>query len=185
MPVGRMQHMPSDIPAEPLSALQQHHPQDRPLWVVDVSAQTICAIQADGRVDSAPVSTSRFGVGNEPGSYRTPTGWHQIAEVIGVGAPLGQRFESRTPVGDPLTTWTGGRGDAILSRILWLEGLEPEKNHHSHSRYIYIHGTHQEELLGTPASHGCIRMGNRTLAQWTDSLTKPYPRVWIGCVKKE
>ncbi len=172
--------MHADIPSASIAHLKRNHPQDRPLWVVDVWEQTITSFDPDGSVSSAKVSTSRYGLGNEPGSHCTPLGWHEIREVIGTDAPPGQRFESRRPVGKPLLTWEGGTGDAILSRILWLHGLEPGLNGNSHDRYIYLHGTHQEELLGTPASHGCIRMGNRILTDWADGLTPPYPRVWIG-----
>lgn len=103
-----------------------------------------------------PVSTSRFGVGSEEGSYRTPLGRFRVAERIGSGEPEGRIFRSRLPVGQ----WEPGLAvddDLILTRILWLEGLE-EGNANTKDRFIYIHGTNQEELIGQPASWGCVRM---------------------------
>lgn len=103
------------------------------------------------------VSTSRFGPGTEPGSNKTPTGCFRVAEKHGAGQPLGMIFVSRVP--------TGRFGeecdnhDHVQTRILWLEGLDPE-NVNTFSRYIYIHGTNAESQLGTPASFGCVRMAN-------------------------
>lgn len=122
-----------------------------------------------------PVSTAANGAGEASGSYRTPRGRHRIAEKIGAGQPLGAAFTARVPTGE---IWTPaldadnpGR-DWILTRILWLEGLEPGKNQggnvDTHNRYIYIHGTHEEHRIGTPASHGCIRMKNADVAELFD-----------------
>jgi len=127
----------------------------------------------DGRtVATYPISTARAGVGGEAGSNKTPPGWHRVCTRFGAKAPLGQVFVSRRPVrGQTLQPeeWrAGGDIDLILSRILWLDGLEPGVNKggtvDSRARYIYLHGTNQEQLLGTPASHGCIRMANRDIA---------------------
>ena len=114
-----------------------------------------------------PVSTARNGAGEVEGSFCTPRGAHRIAQKIGADAPLFAVFKARVPTGEiwtaALETSEPGR-DWILSRILWLEGLEPGKNQggnvDSHDRYIYIHGTNEEDKIGTPASHGCIRMRN-------------------------
>jgi L,D-transpeptidase YbiS len=122
-----------------------------------------------------PVSTASNGAGERNGSYCTPRGRHRIADKIGAGAPLCAAFKAREPTGE---IWTPeldpenpGR-DWILTRILWLEGLEPGINQggtvDTHARYIYIHGTHEENKLGTPASHGCIRMGNADVAELFD-----------------
>jgi lipoprotein-anchoring transpeptidase ErfK/SrfK len=103
------------------------------------------------------ISTSRFGLGFEPGSNKTPTGIFRIESKWGEGAAEGEIFVSRQATGR-----TGNEQDPedhVQTRILWLEGLE-EKNANTHSRYIYIHGTNAEGLLGTPASHGCVRMSN-------------------------
>jgi hypothetical protein len=114
-----------------------------------------------------PVSTARNGLGEENGSYCTPRGRHRIAEKIGEGQPLHAVFKARVPTGEiwspQLSASEPGR-DWILTRILWLEGLEEGRNRgdgvDTHARYIYIHGTDEEHLLGTPASHGCFRMRN-------------------------
>jgi L,D-transpeptidase YbiS len=122
-----------------------------------------------------PVSTAANGLGEQNGSYRTPRGRHRIAEKIGAGAPLCAAFKARELTGEiwtpELDAENPGR-DWILTRILWLEGLEPGKNKggsvDTYNRYIYIHGTHEEHKLGTPASHGCIRMKNADVAELFD-----------------
>ena len=133
-----------------------------------------------------PISTAANGLGQANGSHCTPRGRHRIAEKIGAFAPLCSAFKSRQPTGE---VWTPeldaefpGR-DWILTRILWLEGLEPGKNKggsvDSHNRYIYIHGTNEEHKLGSPASHGCIRMKNADIAELFD-LVKEGTEVRIG-----
>ncbi|MEW6133453.1 MAG: L,D-transpeptidase [Pseudomonadota bacterium] len=114
-----------------------------------------------------PVSTAKNGLGERSGSFCTPRGRHRIAEKIGDGQPMFSVFRTRVPTGEiwspQLSSSEPGR-DWILSRILWLEGLEEGKNKggtvDTHARYIYIHGTDEEHLIGSPASHGCIRMKN-------------------------
>ena len=106
------------------------------------------------------VSTSRFGLGCEEGSFRTPTGNFRIAEKIGAGEPPWTVYKSRVPTGERATP--GGSDDLVLTRILWLEGQDPE-NCNTRERYIYLHGTNQEELIGTPASHGCVRLSNEAI----------------------
>ncbi len=114
---------------------------------------------------SWPVSTSRFGVGSVPHSQCTPLGRFRIAQKIGHGAPLHTRFVGRRPVG--LWQPSSAAEDGVLTRILWLEGLDAD-NANTFSRYIYIHGTNQEDLLGQPASHGCIRLGNQAVIELFD-----------------
>ena len=124
-----------------------------------------------------PVSTAANGVGEASGSHCTPRGRHRIAEKIGAGLPLGSAFRARQPTGEiwtpELDAANPGR-DWILTRILWLEGLEPGRNQggsvDTNARYIYIHGTHEEHRLGTPASHGCIRMANADVAELFDRV---------------
>ena len=138
---------------------------------VSVARQQMCVAMGGRTVAAYPVSTARAGVGGEAGSNRTPLGWHRVCARYGATAALGQVFVSRRPVrGQTLRPdeWRVGDGDLILSRILWLDGLEEGVNKggsvDSRARYIYIHGTNQEQLLGTAASHGCIRMANRDVA---------------------
>lgn len=154
--------------------LLQNSPAPGPVWAVDLERQEIHRQVGETTWDTAAVSTSRFGTGNEPDSNRTPTGWHQVTEIIGTGGPLKQEYLSRKPVP------SSRREDRILARILWLDGLEPGLNTNSHSRYIYIHGTNHPNLLGSPASWGCIRMAPETIAEWVDALQGKPPVVWIG-----
>lgn len=122
-----------------------------------------------------PVSTAANGPGEQSGSYCTPRGRHRVAEKIGADMPLGTAFKARVPTGEiwtpELDAENPGR-DWILTRILWLEGLELGRNKggnvDTHDRYIYIHGTHEEHRIGTPASHGCIRMRNADVAELFD-----------------
>lgn len=115
----------------------------------------------------APVSTSRFGLGFENGSGKTPTGQFRICEKIGADMPIGTVFKGRKPVVEPLDRST--EYDLITSRILWLDGLE-EQNAETKERYIYIHGTNHERLVGQPASAGCIRMRNADVIRLFDAV---------------
>jgi len=118
-----------------------------------------------GRFD---VSTSRFGLGDRPGSCATPLGKLEVAEKIGTGAPLGMKFKDRRPTGEIVPVNAPGR-DPIVTRILWLKGQEPQ-NQHAYSRTIYIHGTAEEWKIGTPASYGCIRMRSRDILTLFDTI---------------
>jgi len=104
-----------------------------------------------------PVSSSRFGIGTEEGSMKTPLGNFRIAEKIGHDAEPGTIFKARVALGpdDPLPETE----DLITSRILWLDGMD-EENANTRERFIYIHGTKHEDKIGLPESHGCIRMRN-------------------------
>jgi len=119
-----------------------------------------------------PVSTSRFGLGTEPGSFKTPPGRFEISKKIGDGAALGAVFKGRVPTGE-----AGGASnseDLVQTRILWLHGLDPE-NANTRERYIYIHGTNHEEEIGRPASHGCIRMRNADVAELYEIVAEGTP----------
>lgn len=122
----------------------------------------------DGIVGSEyPVSTARHGPGQRKGSECTPIGWHKIRAKIGGNAPNQAVFVARRPTGEiysPQLAEAHPKRDWILSRILWLGGLEPGINRYgdvdSTWRYIYIHGCPDHLMSGVPASHGCIRMRN-------------------------
>jgi len=127
----------------------------------EVSIRDQCLRLIDGRgrmVAWYPVSTAANGPGFVPGSNCTPTGRFRVWKKIGRGARMGTIFKSREAVGH----WRGEtcEEDLILSRILWLDGLDAA-NGNTRERYIYIHGTNQEERIGHAASHGCVRMTNR------------------------
>jgi L,D-transpeptidase YbiS len=123
-----------------------------------------------------PISSSSFGLGTEEGSMKTPLGRFRIAEKFGAGLPHETAFKSRKPI--RLTPKMLEEADLIMSRILWLDGIDPE-NANSHERFIYIHGTNHEESIGQPASHGCIRMKNADVAELFD-LVEVETRVVIS-----
>jgi lipoprotein-anchoring transpeptidase ErfK/SrfK len=124
--------------------------------VVSVSDQKL-AVVVNGKIfKDYRISTSRYGEGDNWGSWRTPTGMMQIAGKIGASAPAGAVFSRRQVTGEVLPANAPGR-DPIVSRIIWLRGLE-EANRNAYKRCIYIHGTPQEAFLGRKASFGCIRM---------------------------
>ena len=104
-----------------------------------------------------PISSSRFGLGTDSGSNKTPLGKFRISDKIGEDAPAGTIFVGRVALSpdDPLPPTS----DLVLSRILWLDGAE-EQNANTRDRFIYIHGTKHEDKIGRPNSHGCIRMRN-------------------------
>lgn len=131
-----------------------------PLIRISVRDQRLDLVGDDGVLASYPVSTSRFGLGSEEGSMKTPLGRFRIGEKIGADFPSGTIFRSRLPLGpaDPPPP----TDDHILSRILWLDGLD-EHNVNTRDRFIYIHGTNHEDEIGQPASRGCIRMKNADL----------------------
>lgn len=150
---------------------------------VDISSQTLFLFGDDGVcIRRYSVSTAKNGAGEEKGSYRTPRGRHVIRACIGAGAPLGAAFRGRRPTGEvwspELAAASPGR-DWILTRILWLSGLEPGWNRlgkvDSMQRYIYIHGTPDTEPMGVPLSIGCVRMRNRDVAELFDLVPAGTP----------
>lgn len=114
------------------------------------------------------VSTSKFGLGDRPGSNGTPLGELAIAKKVGANAPIGMKFKSRKPTGEIVPVNAPGR-DPIVTRILWLKGLEPQ-NRNAYRRTIYIHGTPEEKRIGTPASYGCIRMRSLDIVRLFDTV---------------
>ncbi|MEK7950563.1 L,D-transpeptidase [Luteolibacter soli] len=125
--------------------------------IVSVTDQRLLLVHDGKPVKSYKVSTSKFGIGSERNSNRTPLGRMEIARKIGEGAPTGMVFKSRRATGEIVKPNAPGR-DAIVSRIMWLNGTE-DYNRNTYGRCVYIHGTPEEWRLGTPASYGCIRMG--------------------------
>jgi len=139
-----------------------------PVATVDVATQTLTLAGGGREPRVFRISTARAGVGSVEGSGKTPPGRHRVCRLFGHGAEPGQVFVSRRAVKGLVIARADWRmpssKDYVLTRVLWLDGLEPGRNRgpgiDSRARYIYIHGTNQEQLLGTPASHGCIRMAN-------------------------
>ncbi len=138
--------------------------------VVDPATQRMHLYDKGERTQTFVISTCKHGLRNRKGWQGTPTGLHRIKEKHGDGLPLGAVLESREFTGDTariFTDKTDVPDDQITTRILWLQGLEPGHNlggdFDTYERYIYLHGTPEEGLLGTPASHGCIRANNREM----------------------
>jgi lipoprotein-anchoring transpeptidase ErfK/SrfK len=142
------------------------------LLLINTKDQTLQVLGEEGLMATYPVSTSKFGLGFQEGSFRTPTGRFRVVSKIGEDAPAWMIFKSRMPTGH--LAGPGGEEDLVLTRILWLEGLDPE-NTNTRDRYIYIHGTNQEELIGTPASHGCIRLRNHDMIDLFNSVSEGTP----------
>jgi len=138
------------------------------VWV-SVEHQRFIVLRDGEVLFNAICATATNGVGSESGSQKTPLGWHAVAEKFGDGAPWGQVFRSRVATRE---VWKPGGNtveDLVLTRVLWLDGAEPGKNKgkdaagrnvDSKERCIYIHGTNAEERIGTPSSHGCVRLLN-------------------------
>lgn len=150
---------------------------------ISVAAQRLDLLESAGTpterlVASYPVSTSGFGLGSEPGSNKTPLGRFAIGEKIGEEAPLGAVFVSREATGEIAPPQSpGDPRDLVLTRILWLDGLEPG-NANTRDRYVYLHGTNHEERIGEPCSHGCVRLRNADMAALFD-LVEPGTEVVI------
>jgi lipoprotein-anchoring transpeptidase ErfK/SrfK len=137
---------------------------------ISIPEQRLAIVDGGREICSYPVSTAKNGVGERRGSECTPRGWHVIRAKIGAELPLNSVFVGRRPTGEIYDEGLGQqypKRDWILTRILWLGGLEPGKNRYGEVdtcwRYIYIHGTPDESLIGLPTSHGCIRMKNADL----------------------
>jgi len=141
---------------------------------ISIRDQRLIVKRGDETLRSYPVSTSRFGLGTEQGSMKTPTGRFRIAEKIGGDAPGGTVFLSRVPL-KPDDSFPPTE-DLVMSRILWLDGLD-EHNANTRKRFIYIHGTKHEDKIGSPASHGCIRMRNADVIDLFDLVDEDTPVV--------
>jgi hypothetical protein len=136
---------------------------------INVKQQQLTLLDEDGNMlQQFSVSTSKYGAGNQDGSEQTPLGLHRIKDKIGGAMPANEVFIGRMPHGNLEECLERGvdlPDDVIMSRIMWLEGMEPGRNQggyvDSYQRYIYIHGTNHEESIGSPASIGCIRMRNQ------------------------
>jgi lipoprotein-anchoring transpeptidase ErfK/SrfK len=145
---------------------------------VHVPTQTLHLTDDDGRLlMQTRISTGRKGVGEVNGSEQTPRGWHQVRAKIGAGQPENAVFVARRPTGEVYTPAMRqdypGR-DWILTRILWLSGLEPGRNRlgqvDTMRRFIYIHGCPDEDPMGVPGSRGCVKMRNRELIELFDRV---------------
>src|SRR5262249_16271883 len=139
---------------------------------VSIRDQQLTVKEGEQSIRTYPVSTSRFGVGTEEGSFKTPTGRFQVGSKIGGDMPNGTVFVGRVPLRPdeelPPTE------DFVTSRILWLEGLD-EQNSNTRDRFVYIHGTKHEDKIGTVASHGCVRMRNADVIELFELVDEGTP----------
>jgi lipoprotein-anchoring transpeptidase ErfK/SrfK len=135
----------------------QHH------IVISTRDQKLAVLDRGNLLATYPVSTSKFGLGDYLRSSRTPLGQFEVAKKIGDNAPLGAVFKDRVRTGEVVAPNSPGR-DPIVTRILWLRGREAQ-NANAFGRYIYIHGTPEERLIGRPASYGCVRMRSTDVVQ--------------------
>ena len=138
------------------------------LLFVSIENQKMYRIQSKNIIETYDISTSKYGIGNQMGSNKTPTGLHKINSKYGYKTPINGRMIGRVFYGQIAKIFsdtTTSKTDDITSRILWLEGLEnginKGDNIDSYKRYIYIHGTSEEGRIGIPSSHGCVRMKNK------------------------
>ena len=127
--------------------------------IVSARDQKMVVLKKGKKIREYSISTSKFGLGDGKGSYRTPLGKMQVASKHGDGAPKGAVFKARQRTGEVVKPNSPGR-DPIVTRILWLRGMEG-RTQNAHPRCIYIHGTSEERTIGTPASYGCIRMRSK------------------------
>jgi hypothetical protein len=137
--------------------------------IVSVRDQKMGVYKDGTLVKRYDISTSKFGVGDRPGSCCTPLGKHEVVAKIGSGLPAGAVLKSRHWNGEVLRPNAPGR-DPIVSRILWLNGLE-RGNKNAYGRFIYIHGTTEENRLGSAASYGCVRMSARDVIDLYNQLS--------------
>jgi len=127
--------------------------------IVSIPDQQLAVIDRGKMITKYPISTSKFGLGDGNGTYRTPLGVLFVSAKLGDRLPTGAVIKNRMPTGEIVNPNAPGR-DAIVSRVIWLRGMEAQ-NRGARDRCIYIHGTPEERLIGRPASFGCIRMRSR------------------------
>lgn len=146
--------------------------------LINISQQKLYLKNADNEtITQYPISTAKNGLGEKKGSYQTPRGHHIICEKIGTNLPIFTVFHARKPTGEIFSSALEKQfpdRDWILSRILWLSGTEVGvncgDNVDTKARFIYIHGTNDEKNIGTPNSHGCIRMRNADVIDLFDRV---------------
>ena len=169
----------------PSHGLPPHIPAQR--WLlVGAQSQQLWLCEGERVLACYLISTALNGLGERSGSEQTPRGWHQVRARIGAGAALGAVFRGRRATGEictPELLAEHPERDWILTRILWLSGLEPGVNRglqgdvcvDSMRRYIYLHGTPDSEPMGLPLSHGCVRLRNADIAELFEQVPAHTP----------
>jgi lipoprotein-anchoring transpeptidase ErfK/SrfK len=147
------------------------------LMQVHVPTQKLFLYENNKLTHEYLIATAKNGVGELNGSQKTPQGWHIVRAKIGARQPINTVFVERRPTGEiytPELKKLHPNRDWILTRILWLSGLEPGKNRLGNvdtmRRYIYIHGVPDENKMGVPASRGCINMSNQDMIELFDRI---------------
>ena len=154
--------------------------------IVNIEKQMLSVYQHDKEIGHYDISTAKNGIGSQQDSGCTPLGAHIIAEKIGGSQPINAVFVGRVPTGEIYSSALGAQypeRDWILSRILWLAGLEDGVNKGSneqggcdtYQRYIYIHGTPDDEPMDMPLSHGCVRMRNQDIIELFEQVIEGTP----------
>jgi len=156
------------------------------LIVVSIVEQRLQLRTDDSVVMDVAISTAKNGSGELLGSECTPRGWHQVRAMIGADAEANAVFVGRRNTGEiysPELRAANPDRDWILTRILWLSGLEPGKNRlgsvDTMRRYIYIHGCPDDDAMAIPSSHGCVKMRNADVIALFEAV-EPGVRVFIG-----
>ncbi len=149
---------------------------------IDLPSQKLVLLESGRQLASYNISSAKNGVGTAQGSECTPRGEHRIRLKIGAGCPINTVFVGRRPTGELYSHELAGLypdRDWILTRILWLTGTQPHVNRFGScdtlKRFIYIHGTAQEALLGKAVSHGCIRLANADIIELFDAVNNNTP----------
>ncbi len=158
------------------------------ILLINLSTQKLIFIEDSSETNSYDISSSKFGIGNLNDSYQTPLGLHVINDKIGENQPINTIFKGRKIIEGGITIEDLSKpefksfkkkhfdefDDLITSRILWLKGCEAGinqgENIDTYKRFIYIHGTAHEELIGQVASYGCIRMRNNDVIKLFDQV---------------
>jgi hypothetical protein len=136
--------------------------------LVSVHDQKMAVVQNGMLLAKYPISTSKYGLGDSRGSYKTPLGRLRVCEKYGDALAAGAVMKGRNATGEIIKVNAPGR-DPIVTRILWLEGME-EQNRNARNRAIYIHGTPEESRIGDPVSWGCIRMRSKDVIALYDQV---------------
>lgn len=151
------------------------------LLLVSVKSQKLYHLNNYTVIEEYPISTSKYGLGSTPRSFKTPLGLFSVTSKHGSNEVIGTVFYNAEPSSEVATIYTDQTDteeDKITSRVIKLDGLEPGKNKgpgvDTYSRKIYIHGTDEEGLIGKPASHGCIRMKNEDIILLFEKIDTMY-----------
>ena len=144
---------------------------------IDINKQELSLLQGETLLASYAISTAKNGVGQQNGSECTPSGWHTIRAKIGLAAEVNTVFVGRRNSGEVFSEElraSNPERDWILTRIMWLSGLEQGKNKGGEvdtmRRYIYIHGCPDSDSFSKPSSHGCVKMRNKDIIELFDNI---------------